>query len=305
MEIHKLLRGFFPLFLFFFLIFFDKLYAQKFSGEVAFKYLIAQTNLGYRYPTSIGHKKLRLYFNHFFKKRGINFEIDSFRVNLKNTIYKKDTVIWGYNYIIHFYHNNNKPLIFIGAHYDTRLKADKDYDMGCHVLGANDGASGVSIIMHLIDILDKSRLKYSIDFILFDLEDQGTYESDTTFCYGSQYYASKILYNKYLFGIILDMVGDKDLDIYYERNSYYSSREVLEKIYGISKSLNYNFISPKVVFSIYDDHIPFIEKGIPTIDLIDFNYPYWHTCYDIPENTSSESLEKVGRVIELFLYQGL
>jgi Zn-dependent M28 family amino/carboxypeptidase len=101
--------------------------------------------------------------------------------------------------------------------------------------------------------------------------------------------------------IIVDMVGDADLNIYKERNS---DPEIMDEIWGTAKRLGYEskFI-PDYKHSMLDDHTPFLEAGIPAVDIIDFDYPYWHTTQDTPDKVSAESLQVVGETLRAWLVQ--
>ena len=189
-------------------------------------------------------------------------------------------------------------IIIVGAHYDTRKHADRDAASPiAPVPGANDGASGVAVLLELARVLDQKNLKNEIWLAFFDAEDNGDLDG-WEWIVGSSYMA-KSLTTLPKAMILADMIGDADQQIYYDA----SSDPLLSKeLFTIAAQLGYekNFI-PQVKYSMMDDHTPFLQRGIPAVDLIDFDYPYWHTTQDTADKLSAASLERVGRVIQVYL----
>lgn len=209
------------------------------------------------------------------------------------------------------------PLIILGAHYDTRPRANMDkVDRSKPVPGANDGASGVAVLLELARTLDMSRLKNEVWLAFFDAEDNGdltacdlrvapqqmpTSLCDTnqwTWSVGAEHVAAN-LPQKPGAVVILDMIGDANQDIYYEQNS---DMELQKELWDIAARLGYadHFI-PQTRWSMADDHTPFLKRGIRAVDIIDFDYPPWHTTEDTSDRVSAASLERVGRVLETWL----
>jgi len=202
------------------------------------------------------------------------------------------------------------PIIILGAHYDTRPRADQDkLNPDQPVPGADDGASGVAVLLELARTLDVLKLKNEVWLAFFDAEDNGDLKGcqvapppcDNTlwpFSVGTTYLADH-LPSKPAAVIVVDMIGDAEQDIYYEGNS---DKALMEQIWGIAASLGYTrqFI-PEYKWSMEDDHTPFLERGIRAVDLIDFDYPYWHTTEDTADKVSSASLERVGRTLQTWL----
>jgi Zn-dependent M28 family amino/carboxypeptidase len=189
------------------------------------------------------------------------------------------------------------PVAIIGAHYDTRLLADNDPNTNLRtrpVPGANDGASGVAVLLELSRALDKAKLKNEVWLAFFDAEDNGRLNG-WEFIAGSTYMA-RALQVKPEFVLIADMIGDTDLQIYKEKNS---TPWLVQRVWQIAEQLGYqDTFLPQSKFAMIDDHTPFLQAGIPAIDLIDFDYPYWHTTQDTIDKTAPESLHRVGRVVE-------
>ena len=188
------------------------------------------------------------------------------------------------------------PVLILGAHYDTRRSADRE-DPSQPVMGANDGASGVAVLLELARVLDRERLDHQVWLAFFDAEDNGNLNG-WDWCVGSSYMAEHLEVTPEAM-VLLDMVGDADQQFYFEGHS---DPVLGERLWGIAATLGYTqtFI-PETRYSLYDDHIPFIALGIPAVDVIDFDYPYWHTTQDTPDKVSAESLERIGRVVEYWL----
>ena len=190
------------------------------------------------------------------------------------------------------------PLIILGAHYDTRFRADRDKSAPDEpVPGANDGASGVAVLLELARVLDTTRLNHTVWLAFFDAEDNGGLDG-WEWIIGSRLFASKLT-EKPEAVVIVDLVGDADQQIYFDRNS---DPDLSAHLWAIAASLSYeqNFI-PQPRYAMLDDHTPFAELGIPAVDIIDFDYPYWHTTQDTLDKISPESLERVGRVLQVWL----
>jgi hypothetical protein len=205
------------------------------------------------------------------------------------------------------WHPERKERILLGAHYDTRPLPDQDPDpvqrrQGVF-LGANDGASGVAVLMELAHLMPKLEGDMGVDFVLFDGEELVYADRDPYF-WGSEFfgkqYAAKPPEYKYRWGVVLDMVGDTNLTIYEEKHSttWRDTRPLVREIWGTAQKLGVKEFIPLVGYEVLDDHLALrnIAK-IPTCDIIDFDYPYWHTTEDVPRRCSGQSLAKVGWVV--------
>ena len=190
------------------------------------------------------------------------------------------------------------------AHWDTRPSADQETDPARQtrpIPGANDGASGVAVLLELARVLKAHPLdkKIGVRFVLVDGEDLGP-GLDEMFL-GAAHYA-KTEGPRGDYGILLDMIGDKDLAVPVEPNSVDLARGLTTALYAHAKAVGLATTFPTTLGpTIQDDHIPLNAAGIPTVDLIDFDYPYWHTLEDTPDKCSAESLGKVGRLLETWL----
>jgi Zn-dependent M28 family amino/carboxypeptidase len=190
------------------------------------------------------------------------------------------------------------PVLILAAHYDTRRWADRDPAQTRQpVPGANDGASGVAALLELGRVLDLELVPNEVWLVFFDAEDQGDIDG-WEWIVGSSHMAETLTAEPEAV-ILLDMIGDADQQLYYEGNSDPFLRETL---WGIAAGLGYEaaFI-PATRWTMLDDHVPFIQRGIPAVAIIDFDYPAWHTLGDTLDKVSAESLERVGRTVETYL----
>ena len=209
-----------------------------------------------------------------------------------------------------FYGKNDSPLL-LGAHWDTRPTAEHDKNPSLRkepIIGANDGASGIAVLLEIANILSKNKPTNTIYIVFFDAEDLGIEGNPRSYALGSQYFSRNMPFQKPNNAIILDMVGDADLYLPIERNSYRQNPELVKKLWTMAEELNLEAFDKQLMFEIYDDHVPLWEEaGIPAIDIIDFMYPnktknYWHTHQDTPENCSPNSLYQVGTLVTSYIF---
>lgn len=255
---------------------------QVFDGERALTNVKYQLDLGPRTMGSEAHDQVVSWMIDELKAQGWQVETQEAVISgqvIKNIIAKR---------------GDGTPWIILGSHYDLRLFADQDknpVNRKSPVPGANDGASSTAILMELARVLSVKDNK-QIWLVFFDDEDNGTV-AGTGWSIGSSYFVSQ-LKEKPDSVVILDMVGDKDLKIYKEGNS---DRELNAEIWNVANGLGYKQFIPSYKYDLIDDHIPFIQAGINAVDVIDFDYPYWHTSNDTLDKVSAESLKTVGDTI--------
>ncbi len=229
------------------------------------------------------------------------------------------TAVDAANLIVHW-HPDAKERILLCAHYDTRPQPDNEnvpaQERGHIFVGANDGASGTALLMELAHFMPEVSGRYGVDFLLVDAEEfvfPGSTRKDRYFI-GSEYFSRDYVASRnpytYRKGAVLDMIGDRSLQIYQDRNSVWwrDTRPVTREIWSVADKLNIKEFIPKLhphmKQPIRDDHIMLHNIGkIPTCEIIDFDYPkypinrYWHTDEDTPQKCSGESLAKVGWVM--------
>ena len=205
--------------------------------------------------------------------------------------------------------------ILLCAHYDTRPHADEEMDRDRHrqpFLGANDCASGVALLMEIAHHLDKLDTPFGIDLVLLDGEElvYGNNPPSGEYFLGSTYFAQQYARQRqrnrspmrYHAGILFDMVGAKDMEIKRDPWSLHYAPWLVNEVWTTAQSLKVNSFTRTKGREVRDDHLSLNEIGrIPTIDLIDFEYPHWHKIDDVPANCSAESLEQVGRVVTAWL----
>jgi Zn-dependent M28 family amino/carboxypeptidase len=207
------------------------------------------------------------------------------------------------------WHPESATRVLLACHYDTRPHPDEELlprNRTLPFIGANDGASGVALLMELGRNMSTIVPKYGVDFVFFDAEEFIFEKRRDKFFVGSEYFAREYSLRpppyRYVAGVLLDMVGDKDLKIYYEGFSLKAARAVTESVWEAARKAGVKQFVPRKKFEVRDDHIALNDVAhIPTCDVIDFDYKYWHTRNDIPASCSGESLVLVGTVMMAWL----
>jgi len=269
-----------------------------FDGQSAYAHVTAQCDLGFRPTGSEAGWANGDYIIARLEEQGWTVETEEFIYRdtpVRNIVGRSSAGSDGEELA----EDRDKPVIVLGAHYDTRRSADQE-DPGVPVMGANDGASGVAVLLELARTLDRDVLQHQVWLAFFDAEDNGQLDG-WEWCVGSSYMAANLEVTPQAV-VVVDMIGDADQQIYLERNS---DPDLQVQLWGIAATLGYTdtFIS-EYRWAMYDDHVPFAQRGITAVDIIDFDYPYWHTTQDTPDKVSAESLERVGRVLEVWLEEG-
>lgn len=262
--------------------------SYDFSGLRAYADVQTQVAFGPRTPGSEGHAKVREWMREELESAGWEVDVQESEA-LGNPVINIITK-----------RSDESPQIILGAHYDTRIFADNDPDFENHtksVPGANDGASGVAVLLELARTLPRDTV--NVWLVFFDAEDNGRIAGWDWILGSREFVENNSIEPQAV--VIVDMIGDADLNIYKERNS---APWLTDEIWETAKSLGYGdkFI-PEYKHSMLDDHTPFLEVGIPAVDIIDFDYPYWHTIQDTPDKVSAESLEAVGKTLWAWITQ--
>ena len=193
------------------------------------------------------------------------------------------------------------------THWDTRPVSESALDpaqRNTPVPGANDGGSGVGLFLALGDVLKRTPPGVGVDLLFVDGEDYGDFSKDQDVFIGSTYFADHLPAADYrpIFGVLWDMIGDRDLQIFYEINSFEQAPEVVARVWRTAEELGYaQYFLQEPKYTIEDDHLPLLRKGLRVIDVIDFDYgPQGHTYHHTPEDTidkiSAASLQVVGDV---------
>ena len=271
-----------------------------FDGESAYALLREQCDLGPRYPGSPGHAAVRRFIVGKLESFGARVTEQPFEAILSTG----DTL--RLVNIIGAYRPEARKRILLGAHYDTRPRADRDpvpADRAKPILGANDGASGVAVLLELARLLGAAEPGVGVDLVFFDGEDYGEEGRTSDYLLGSRRYVKSLGGRPPAAVIVVDMVGERGARIPIEGFSAAASPALCARIYGIARALGSPAFAQAPGPSIIDDHLPFIQAGIPAIDLIDFEYPHWHTLADTPDKCSGESLAAVGSVLVRYLWE--
>jgi len=273
----------------------------EFNEQTAFQQLERQCEFGARVPGTEAHLKCKDYLVETLRKYADHVTLQPF----KATVEPGKSPATCYNIIANF-HSNKSRRMLLCAHWDTRPWADRDPDPANHkkpVPGANDGASGVAVLLEVARIISIAEPKYGVDIVFFDAEDFGSYGQNHTWALGSKQFAQNAVKSyQPEFGILLDLIGDADQQLYIEQNSYQYARKIVDKVWNMAEQMGIPEFIPEVKFDVYDDHLNLLEVGIQTIDIIDFDYKYWHTVEDTPDKCSPRSLGNVGRVLLGILY---
>lgn len=258
-----------------------------FDPVKAYQHVTTQVGFGPRVPGSKAHDQVIKYITSELKNSGWSYEIQESEISgqlVRNIVARR---------------GNGSDWIILGAHYDSRQFADRDMDIELQKLpvpGANDGASGVAVLLEIARVMPKS-LNQKVWIVFFDAEDQGNIPG-WEWILGSKAFV-ETLQGKPDAVVVIDMIGDSNLNVFREKNS---ESMLTSEIWNIAAGLGYgSSIINEVKYNILDDHIPFVESGIPAIDIIDIDYPFWHTTQDTPDKVTPESLKIIGETLLAWL----
>jgi len=281
-----------------------------FGGERAYQVLKEICAIGPRVAGSEGMRRQQVLLKAHFEKLGGRVTLQEF--SARNPLDGKPVKLAN---LIAEWHPERKERILLCAHYDTRPFPDQDpiNPRGIFV-GANDGASGVAVLCELAYSMRELKTNYGVDFVLFDAEELIYDTQRDPYFLGSEHFAREYVANppghRYRCGVLLDMVGDAQLQLYQEINSLRTAeqKQIVNDIWGVARSLGVREFIARTGHEVRDDHLALNDIArIPSIDIIDFDYPtargpaYWHTTQDVPEKCSALSLAKVGWVIKTWL----
>jgi len=276
------------------------------DGDRAFKYLTQICEIGPRPAGSDANTRQRALVAAHFRKLGAKVVEQPFTAQDPRS---GKTVSMAN--LVGSWHPERKERVVIGAHYDTRPFPDEDPDPAQRktpFIGANDGASGVALLMEIAHHLESLETVWGVDLVLFDGEEL-VYGRDGEYFLGSKEFARRYVETsderpapfEYVAGLVLDMVGGRQLQINQEPHSLSLAPKLVREVWGVARQLKASAFRTRVGRAVMDDHLPLNNGGIPTIDIIDFDYPYWHTAQDIPKNCSGASMAQVGRVVTAWL----
>ncbi len=252
----------------------------EFNGASAYQDVERQIAFGPRLPGSEAHAQAVDWMRQELENAGWNVELQETTFQnqpVRNVIAKRGI--------------EGQPWVILGAHFDSRIAADHDptpENQSTPVPGANDGASGVSVLLELARVLPTD-LDKQVWLVFFDSEDQGSIPG-WDWILGSRAFAVSLTGTPEAV-VVIDMIGDANLNIPREMNS---SQDLVTEIWNVAAQRGHTQFLPENGYAMLDDHTPFLEKGLRAIDIIDFDYQYWHTVADTPDKVSADSLYAVG-----------
>jgi Zn-dependent M28 family amino/carboxypeptidase len=271
----------------------------SFDQDRAWRYLTTQCALGPRVPGSAVHEACKDYIVRELTPEVDKVETQEFTYN--DTHRHKELHLTN---IIGVINPTATRKVMLFTHWDTRPTADQELDAvnkARPIPGADDGASGTAVLLELAHTFHEKRPNVGVVLLFVDGEDWGPGE-DAMYL-GARYYADHPGDTRPQYAVLLDMIGDKNLQIHRERYSEEHQPEIDNKIWGAAKDLGYSNAFPNdTKYDISDDHEPLNNAGIPAVDLIDFDYPYWHMLSDTPDKCSPTSLKAVGEVCAKVIY---
>lgn len=282
----------------------------NFNADSAYYFVKKQCDFGPRTPQSEASKKCASWLIEYLTSKADTVYVQEFSCKMWN-----GKEVKGKNIIASFNPQKADRVMFC-SHWDSRLWADQDEDTNNRhkpILGANDGASGVGVLLEIARLMKGKQTNQGLDIILFDMEDQGApewsgvnIEDQTDWCLGSQYWAQNlhIPYYKAKYGILLDMVGGHNIRFAKEMQSMGYASTIMNNVWNIAKDIGYeNIFVDQTSGSVMDDHIWINHYAqIPTIDIVNNDvqtsfFPYWHTTKDDMQCIDKNSLDVVGKVL--------
>jgi hypothetical protein len=278
-----------------------------FDGEQALRNLEAICKIGPRISGSEGMKKQQELLKKHFEDLGARVSYQRFsvrQVSQRRPVEMANMVV--------SWHPERQRRVILCSHYDTRPVADEEDDRRKWTqpfVSANDGGSGVALLMEFGRHMKEFKLQVGVDFVFFDGEEYVFEKGHDKYFYGSEHFADDYRSHKpkhrYIAAILLDMVGAKDALFWAEPNSFFHAGDLVKDVWKVAADLkSRRFISELGDFAVEDDHLALNKAGIPAIDIIDLAYmrgPHWHRLSDVPENCSAETLDEVARVLAVWL----
>jgi hypothetical protein len=274
-----------------------------FDGKRAMGYLEAICKIGPRISGGAGMKKQQELIAKHFEDLGAKVTYQRFTARQKSA--RKPVEMAN---LVVSYHPGRTRRAILCSHYDTRPIADQEPNprrWRDPFLSANDGGSGVALLMELGNHMKKLETKVGVDFVFFDGEEY-VFEKDDLYFFGSRHFGAEYAKVRrkvtYTGAVLLDMVAGKGATFPVEQNSWTRASKLVREVWGIARELKCGaFEDAFSKHAVEDDHIPLNRAGIPAIDVIDFEYPHWHRLTDVPKNCSPAPMEQVAKVCSVWL----
>jgi hypothetical protein len=279
-----------------------------FDARRAMGYLEALCKIGPRISGTDGMRRQQELLEKHFK--GLGGQVSWQRFEATQHSVRRPTPMAN---LVVSWHPDRPRRVLLCSHYDTRPIADQEPDPRRWrepFLSANDGGSGVALLMELAHHVKDLPTSVGIDFAFFDGEEYVFERNGDEYFFGSKQFAREYRQARakdparvYLGAVLLDMVGGKDARFPVEQNSWFKAERLVRQVWGAAEELGCSAFRPRELSKVpvEDDHIPLNQAGIPAVDVIDFDYPHWHRLTDVPENCSGESLDQVARVLSVWV----
>jgi len=286
-----------------------------FDAQRAFGYLEKICALGPRISGSEGMARQQEMLQKHFEAHGATVELQRFTARQRS---RKEPVAMAN--LIASWHPDRPRRIMLCAHYDTRPRADQEPKPRDHdkpFLAANDGASGPALFMELAHHLRDLPLQVGVDFVLFDGEEyifdnRPMNEGGDLYFFGSEHFAREYTRRRasapsgktpprYVKAVLVDMIAGKNARFFWEQYSAAQAGQLCEEVWRIAAAEGVTSFVPEVRHAVLDDHLALLRAGIPTIDIIDFDYVHWHRLSDTPANCSGDTMAQVGKVLAIWM----
>lgn len=275
-----------------------------FDGKRALEYLEEVCKIGPRISGSEGMTKQQELIAKHFEALGVKATYQRFSAKQRSA--KKSVEMAN---MVLSYHPERSRRVILCSHYDTRPIADQEPNprrWNDPFISANDGASGVALLMELANHMKDLKTSVGVDFVLFDGEEYVFDPRGDEYFFGSKHFGRDYARNRkkatYTGAVLLDMVGGKGATFPVEQNSWMQASKLVREVWGIAAELKVPAFKDGLGrYSVEDDHIALNRAGIPAVDIIDFEYPHWHLLTDLPKNCSADSLEQVAKVCSVWL----
>ena len=277
-----------------------------FDGKRAMEYLEAICKIGPRMSGTDGMKKQQELLEKHFTNLGGKVTYQRFNTGKQARLRQQNVDMA--NMIVSWNPDRQRRVILC-SHYDTRPMADQERDERLRrqpFISANDGGSGVALLMELAHHMKDLDTTVGVDFVLFDGEEY-IWDSNDEYFFGSKHFGAEYRKNRgqmqYTGAVLLDMAGGKNAKFPIEQNSWWRAEKLVREVWGIAAELKCEMFRGNEFskFEVQDDHIALNRSGIPAIDIIDFDYPHWHRITDVPENCSAQTMEQVARVLSVWV----
>jgi hypothetical protein len=272
-----------------------------FSGDSAYQFLLKQCEFGPRVPASTEHANTVRYLVQTMQAQNATVQLQNFSIQDPY----EDRVLPLTNIIGSYFPDRSKRIL-LAAHFDCRPRADQetvDSLKALPILGANDSASGVAVLLEVGRLLaEVPPDDIGVDIVFFDGEDYGKEGDLGYYLLGSKYFAANLDGYRPVCGVLLDLVGGTDCKIRQEGNSLQAAPRLVDDLFSRAARLGLDVFLPERFSPVIDDHVPLLRAGIPMVDLIGLPYEHWHKLSDTPENCSPETLRQVGMLVTDFVY---